>query len=67
MSWHPIVITRDRPGFLRPFERTLSEHLAEELDKLEKSTGCQVITAIVVADTENEVEVVVKVEGATNE
>ncbi len=64
--WHPVVVRRDKPGFLRTFERTISEHLSEELNKLEQQTGGQVVASIVVEDTEYDIEVVVKVEGERN-
>lgn len=66
MAWHPIVIRRDKPGFLRPFERTISEHLSEELNKLEQQTGGNIVASIVIEDTESDIEVVVKVEGERN-
>ncbi len=61
--WHPVVVRRDKPGFLKPFERTISEHLSEELNKLEQETSGQIVASIVVEDTEYDMEVVVKVEG----
>lgn len=67
MSWHPVVVRRDKPGFLRPFERTISEHLSEELNKLEEQTGGEIVASISVEDTDCDIEVVVKVKGEQNE
>lgn len=59
--WHAVTIRRDKPGFMRAFERPISEHLSDELNKLEEQCNGKIDLTITVETTEYDIELVVKI------
>lgn len=66
MSWYAIKVKRDKPGFMKTFERPIVDHLVDDLNKLERETGGRVMALIVVADTIYDMEVAVQIEPNPN-